>query len=806
MGARMKLLVALVVVAGIGLGVYLLQGQKSQGAAGNLASGFPEDAMILVWTRTLDDMLGFAADAHLTTKMFTNVEPDLGRLVALLGIDPLNPEDLRRVGFDTSASLGAALFSHSPELLLLAVFLPGGEEGKLLGTTKDVIAKLGDRAPGVEETEVKGHRVLWLVRSRPEPTKLNELACEHAIDLMTQEMKKSGSDSFGTRDSYIRDCVRSLNEEAEGNWEQMALCILNTRSVEDFQQCEPRKLGGKVFQAPDDLRGQKRFLAGLVEVKGGVFVVLPLSLKRGQQEEEQAGLQALVDKLTDDQGKKLASVEGFGRVTEGSQGSSVGFYLNPVSSYAAVSKIPYWGPVFSGLEQLDGMAAWLKLEADGYTMISRSLIKEGPYRKLLRTRDDKVLQLIPQGAVAGIHLAVDAEQWQKEIEKGLAAEPSLWRDYQRARKELQEEGLPPGLELYQLWNGEAGVFLGAVSPPNPEYLAKTVVGFLGIADQTVVTGLLEGFTKGLGSSLASSRTTGDLTIWQFNAGPLSPGVMIRDGYLWFAGDCSLLDKIAAGPSGGLFEGERAKQLTEVLRTRGALAGFLDLKELVKSLSSTLSKRELREAEPFWLLIEKLNLLSISNVVEDGMYTTTTRILVDTTDLRGLITGLISTLGDQRNLGVNSRARTEAVDMLDKIYKGATNYYSTPRVEYLTGARLPCQFPVPQGPTPAQTCCGSQGGPDRDGDGRCDPEGDAWDTPTWSALMFGMWDPHYCVYSFETNSKTGPDAEFTATALCDIDCNGVYSTFQRSGKGDEDSSFGECTVKGGAALYMNNENE
>ena len=155
-----------------------------------------------------------------------------------------------------------------------------------------------------------------------------------------------------------------------------------------------------------------------------------------------------------------------------------------------------------------------------------------------------------------------------------------------------------------------------------------------------------------------------------------------------------------------------------------------------------------------------------------------------------------------------KAKTaEAIDMLDKIYKGAADYYSTPRVRMSDASKLDCQFPADQPLTPgAGTCCAEFGGADRNDDDRCDTDPDAWATPTWSALKFQITDEHYFVYSFDTNGKTGADAQFTANAHADLDCDGIMSTFQRYGRGDPQATRGECSVMSAAALFTQNETE
>ncbi len=120
--------------------------------------------------------------------------------------------------------------------------------------------------------------------------------------------------------------------------------------------------------------------------------------------------------------------------------------------------------------------------------------------------------------------------------------------------------------------------------------------------------------------------------------------------------------------------------------------------------------------------------------------------------------------------------TEAIDMLDKIYKGAAYYYTAPHVNR-EGRKLGCQFPASTGVTPGKSCCGSLGSPfDKDKDGRCDVDPASWDNLTWASLSFQINDQHYFTYAFDWNGKTLSEARFTASAYGDLDCDGEFSTF------------------------------
>ena len=141
--------------------------------------------------------------------------------------------------------------------------------------------------------------------------------------------------------------------------------------------------------------------------------------------------------------------------------------------------------------------------------------------------------------------------------------------------------------------------------------------------------------------------------------------------------------------------------------------------------------------------------------------------------------------------------SEAIDQLDKIAKGATVYYTTPTIAR-DGTKLPCRFPDSVKTTPpAGTCCKSK-------DGRCPASVDDWNHETWSQLSFQVNDAHFFSYKFSSSGE-GANARFTATAYGDLDCDGVFSTFERYGFG-EGTRSGECTMDMPVATYKENETE
>jgi type IV pilus assembly protein PilA len=137
-----------------------------------------------------------------------------------------------------------------------------------------------------------------------------------------------------------------------------------------------------------------------------------------------------------------------------------------------------------------------------------------------------------------------------------------------------------------------------------------------------------------------------------------------------------------------------------------------------------------------------------------------------------------------------RSKTvEAALKVRRLFDAAVTYYQQPHTD-ATGERLPAQFPASAPLTPAAVPCGEP----------VPPEPSQWDTPTWQALNFAIYDPHRYSYQFDSVG-VGESATFTASAFGDLDCDGVFSTFVRVGTG---MPAGE--VRGGAGLYMANELE
>jgi type IV pilus assembly protein PilA len=144
-----------------------------------------------------------------------------------------------------------------------------------------------------------------------------------------------------------------------------------------------------------------------------------------------------------------------------------------------------------------------------------------------------------------------------------------------------------------------------------------------------------------------------------------------------------------------------------------------------------------------------------------------------------------------------RSKTmEAAMNLRKLYDSSVSYYVGDHTD-AAGGILPKQFSAPQGWTPAQgACCPNKCVPNQ-------PPGE-WLTPTWQSLNFGVDDPHYFSYQVAADVGNGSSAgdRQQLQASADLNCDGVYSLFQRT----VIVGAGLSIISGGSGLYSQNELE
>ncbi len=145
-----------------------------------------------------------------------------------------------------------------------------------------------------------------------------------------------------------------------------------------------------------------------------------------------------------------------------------------------------------------------------------------------------------------------------------------------------------------------------------------------------------------------------------------------------------------------------------------------------------------------------------------------------------------------------RSKTvEATMNVRKLFDSSVSYFEGEHADS-GGNGLAKQFPVvtaAKNPAPAaNSCCGNPGD-------KCKPNPTNFDDVGWAALNFSVDDPFYYWYFYNNNGLLDTAAAFQAYAYGNLDCDAIYSTFQRSG-----SVLTDRSVSGGGGLYTVNEIE
>ena len=137
--------------------------------------------------------------------------------------------------------------------------------------------------------------------------------------------------------------------------------------------------------------------------------------------------------------------------------------------------------------------------------------------------------------------------------------------------------------------------------------------------------------------------------------------------------------------------------------------------------------------------------------------------------------------------------TEAAMNIRKLYDASVAYYASERATSLGGI-LANPSPTTVGPSPAVGFCCTTAGR------KCAPNNNLWTSTSWKSLNFSVDDPFYYWYQY-VSAGIETAANFQAYAYGNLDCDSIYSTFQRSG-----SVLADRSVSGGSGLFSKNDIE
>ena len=160
-----------------------------------------------------------------------------------------------------------------------------------------------------------------------------------------------------------------------------------------------------------------------------------------------------------------------------------------------------------------------------------------------------------------------------------------------------------------------------------------------------------------------------------------------------------------------------------------------------------------------------------------------------------IIGILASVAIPAFIKYVRRSKTvEATMNVRKLFDSSVAYFDADHVDK-TGKIIARQFPSSVSFTPAAHCCAQVGG-------KCKPDPTLFADAAggWAALNFSVDDPFYFNYEYDS-SGTESASSFQAYAYGDLDCDGIYSTYMRSG-----SVMSDNTVTGGAGLFSKNDAE
>ena len=157
-----------------------------------------------------------------------------------------------------------------------------------------------------------------------------------------------------------------------------------------------------------------------------------------------------------------------------------------------------------------------------------------------------------------------------------------------------------------------------------------------------------------------------------------------------------------------------------------------------------------------------------------------------------IIGILAAVAIPAFMKYIQRSKTsEATMNIRKLFDSSVSYYNEEQADR-SGTILKRQFPA-TADAPAAWAAGVCAGSDSQ---KFQPVKDTWDAATWQALNFAVDDPFYFQYTYVA-AGLGAAASFTARANGDLNCDGVFSTFERIGSVDAENN-----IKGGSGVFTN----
>ena len=515
----------------------------------------------------------------------------------------------------------------------------------------------------------------------------------------------------------------------------------------------------------------------------------------------------LAEYLAADEDSSLATMEGLDDALAFDGDPVATGVMNVGAVGEALAELDELGPIGADFDDFLAIGFALDVDDEHVGVRARGVMNEGSaYERLAdgAPAPGGALDLVPGPVEAGIHARFDFAVALEMMEERLQADPTLWAMYNGALAQGQSEtGVDVKNEVFAGLTGELGLFLSGV-PSGPEDITSLAgVLFIGVTDEEQAVGLLDRLNAAIGG-LAVRTEIDDSVVFAVALPPGQPAVSfgVHAGYVWITVGPTGLAGIVGGDVVPFADDERSAAAAEVFDGDYLGAGFVDFSGALPRAMRWISSGRLVQEEAADEQAEAL-LAAIHNV----QYRSGLDGDIAVADLRMDWDGeaVATALGDAAAAGASAMGPGTATppvfdpppgsdplagtgtrvaptdgggdpraDEIQRIARGAATYYATDHASR-TGKVIEHQFPGSVAPTPGfaafRAACAK-------GEVAAAPPLE-WQQSTWLALNFqGSGSPGY-IYAFSSRGIETAST-FTASAWGDLDCDGVFSTFERYG--------------------------
>ena len=347
-------------------------------------------------------------------------------------------------------------------------------------------------------------------------------------------------------------------------------------------------------------------------------------------------------------------------------------------------------------------------------------------------------------------------------------------------------GLPPG-DVMAAWSGHVCGGLDMATVPgllSGERLPDWLV-VLGVQDGTKADAALAALADRAQNQLSMTVrrvTIGGQQGYAAQVGPLTIAG-VRDGERIVVGPSpEALNAALARPAG---QSLASTAMADALDGRVILGAIVDLHTARDIALGVMQSRQMEDesaksvSDAFTAVLGTARLAGIALRLEEETVAMGPAGVSEGGWSGGTMIGILAAIAiPQFNKYVALAKAAEARENLRQIRQAAVLFWQTERIDAKTGKALPARFPQTTVVTPGVSCCDPA--VDRDGDQRCDADPTPWQQVGWQELGFQPDGQHHFRYRFES-AGTGDGASFVASALGDLDCDGVQSTFQVTAK-------------------------